>query len=327
MKITIRFVCISILIFSLTLKSSDYQQHYFGKQNDPSYLFCAPIQFTRNGMQFYLKTIFNDVSYSQDFLPYSFTHFIQFLEYGKDQAFVEHALRLFSNKIKAAPYISDGAFIDMLNKVPQIIKKQVLKEYDEINFDHIQNSVNNTLYDMFLTRFAVFKQEPETFLHDLSKDLVKKVDAIYCLEDRMAQERLLQMLVRFFDAGTLKLMWNVHDQMKVWDSVKKISNQFSDLFDQNMLTSEDLDDLYRSLIERFCYFLDLAGSELAIDVIKKIKEDIVAGDILLFQLEEQEELLEPRGDRLMHVILQTEAKIEAKKYGIVTDLHMYDEKQ
>jgi len=324
MKITTPFVFAILVVFSLTLKSVDYQPHYFGKQHDPSYLFCAPIQFTRNGMQYYLQTIFNDQSYVQDFLPYSLTHFIQFLEYGKDSAFMEHALRLFCNKMKAAPYISAPAFSDMLGKAPRLIKKHALYSFEEISFDHIQNSLKNNLYDMFLTRFTVFKQEPEKFLTDLSYDLVKKVEKIYAIDERIAQERLIQLLIRFLDIGTLKLMWNCRDQMHVWESVKKISNQFADLLDEDILNRDDLDDLFRSLVERFSYFLELAGSDLSIDVIKKIKEEIIDGDLVLFSLEEQEDFIETRAERMLQAVLQTEAKIEAKKFGMITDVMVYD---
>ncbi len=328
MKITTPFVFAIITAFSLTLKSVDYQHHYFGKQNDPSYLFCAPIQFTRNGMHYYLQTIFNDPSYAQDFLPYSLTHFIQFLEHGKEMqqssAFIEYALRLFCNKIKAAPYISAPAFSDMLSKAPILIKKYALNTYEEINFDQIQNAIKNSMYDMFLTRFTVFKQEPEKFLNDLSHDLVKKVEIIYSIDERIAQERLIQMFIRFLDSSTLKLMWNSRDEMRVWDSVKKIANQFADLVQEDILNRDDLDDLYRSLIERFCYFLDLTGSDLSIDVIKQIKEDIIADELLLFTLEEQEDLIESRAERMMQAVLQTEAKIEAKKYGMITDMLVYN---
>lgn len=324
MKITTPFIFFVIIACSLTLKSVDYQPHYFGKQHDPSYLFCAPIQFSQNGMEYYLKTIFNDKSYVQDFLPYSFTHLIQFLEYGKDSGFMEHALRLFCNKIKAAHYISASAFSDMLDKAPLLIKRHALREYDIIHFDYIKDSVKNSLYDMFLTKFTLFKQEPELFLDNLSHNLMEKVEKIYSIDDRIAQERLIQMLVRFLDIGTLKLMWNPRDQMQVWESVKKISNQFGSILKEDILSHEDLDDLLRSLTERFCYFLDLTGSGLSIDVIKKIKEEIIDGELLLFSFEEQEGYIETRAERMMQSVLQTEAKIEAKKFGMITDIMVYD---
>lgn len=329
MKIRMPFFLACVSFFILTTKPMNYQ-HHVGKQNDPTYLFCAPIHFTRNGIQYYLQTVFNDPSYVQNFLPYSMSHFTQFLEHAhstkQTKAFMEYSLRLFCNKIKAAPYISALAFSDMLEKIPNLLKGYAITTYEEIDFSCIKNSIKNTLYDMFLNRFALFKQEPEKFLDDLSHDLVKKVETIYALEERIAQERLVQMLLRFLDITTLKLMWTPHDQIYVWDSVKKIANQFADLLNQGIINRDELDDLYRSLIERFCYFLDLSGSELSTDVIQKMKEDVAASDILLFSLEEQEDLIETRAERMMNALIQTEAKIEAKKYGMITDVLVYDGK-
>ena len=297
------------------------------RYQDPSYLFCAPLHFTQQGMQLYLQTIFNDPSYTQNFLPYSFSHFIQFLEQAnvtrQTTSFMEYSLRLFCNKIKSAPHICADAFADMLEEMPRLMKS-VIQEYPEINFDDIQTSFKNTMYEMFLNRFALFKQEPEKFLNDLSSSLVKKMDAAYCLEERLARERLAQMLLRFLDITTLKLMWSPADQEAVWKSVLDISERFATLMDKNIITRDGLDDVYRSLIERFCYFLDLAGSDLSADVLKKIKEDILEGKAMLFQLEEQEDLIETRAERLLHMVVQTEAKQEAKKFGLITDVIVHD---
>lgn len=298
------------------------------KYQDPSYLFCAPLHFTKQGIHVYLQTIFNDPSYTQNFLPYSFSHFIQFLEHAhsthQTTDFMEYSLRLFCNKIKAAPHICADAFAEMVEELPRLMTKNIMHEYPEINFDDIQNSFKNTMYEMFLNRFSAFKQEPEKFLNDLSSALVKKVDAAYCLEERLARERLTQMIVRFLDITTLKLMWSPVDQEAVWKSVLEISERLATLMDKNIITRDGLDDVYRSLIERFCYFLDLAGSELSADVLKKIKEDVLEGKAMLFQLEEQEDLIETRAERLLHMVVQTEAKQEAKKFGLITDVIMHD---
>src|SRR5207245_1507919 len=111
MKITTPLVFLLVSLFSLTLKSTDFQHRHFGRQNDTYYRFCAPIQFTRQGMHYFLQTIFNDPQYVHDFLPYSMTHLIQFLEHGKateqNSVYMEQALRLFGNKLKSTSYISE----------------------------------------------------------------------------------------------------------------------------------------------------------------------------------------------------------------------------
>ena len=74
------------------------------------------------------------------------------------------------------------------------------------------------------------------------------------------------------------------------------------------------------LLESSCKFLDLAGSELSLTVIETIKEDVISNEMLMFEFEEQEQMIETKRERLLDVLMETEAKIEARMRGIITDI-------
>ena len=106
-------------------------------------------------------------------------------------------------------------------------------------------------------------------------------------------------------------------------SVKVIAKNLTTLKEHNIINQDDLDDLFKSLLERFCHFLDLAGSDLSVEVIQKIKEDIASGNLMFLELEEQEDFMETKSERLGRSIIQTEAKVRARSYGIITEVPAY----
>ena len=140
------------------------------------------------------------------------------------------------------------------------------------------------------------------------------------VQNHIAQEQLKQMFVRFVELGLMKLVWSPHDQEEVWSSVKRISSQCVNLLEMNIISLDELDDLFKSLLERFCYFLDFGGSELSQEALEAMKNDVLSGDMFMFELEEQEQAIETKKDRMCDVLIETQAKIEAHKHGIITDI-------
>ncbi len=67
---------------------------------------------------------------------------------------------------------------------------------------------------------------------------------------------------------------------------------------EDILNQDELDDLLKSLVERFVYFLELTGSDLSFDVIETIKKDLESGNLLFHMIDEQEEFIESKVDRL-----------------------------
>ncbi len=292
------------------------------QEQDPLTLFCTPVKFTRSGIRCFLKHVFNRAEYCQEFYPHSFSHVIEFLEYGcrtdQDLEYIISTLRLFNNKLKGSRFVTATAYSTLLEQLPSVIAPYA-KPKEESVWENIQHTIKSILYNSFLTRFSFFKEEPDTFFTDISDQITQAVSQ-ELIEDRVTHEQFKQTLVRFLENGLNKVVWCPVGEEDVWKSVKQISSQLHSLYEQNILNEDELDDLYKSLLEQFCHFLDLCGSDLPAEVINHIKEDIEAGELNFLVLEEQEEYIETKSERLTRALMQTEAKAFARGFGIVSDV-------
>lgn len=301
-----------------TCESDQWGAH----QEDPLTLFCTPVKFTRSGVRCFLKHVFNRAEYCQEFYPHSFSHVIEFLQYGnqteQDLEYIISTLRLFNNKLKGSRFVTANAYSTFLEQLPAVVEPYSKPQAQSV-WEHIQHNIKSILYDAFLSKFSFFKEEPDSFFTDVSEQITQAVSQ-ELIEDRVCQEQFQQTLVRFLENGLNKVVWCPVGEEDVWKSVKTISNQLHTLYEKQIINEDELDDLYKSLLEQFCHFLDLCGSDLSPEVINQIKEDIEAGQLNFLALEEQEEYIETKAGRLNRALVETEAKAFARGFGIVTDV-------
>ena len=133
-------------------------------------------------------------------------------------------------------------------------------------------------------------------------------------------ERVRATCMRFLSCTTDKIIWSPSDQAETWRSFKKIGDNFHALHLKKVIPDElDANELYWSLIERYCHFLKLTGTRLSLDTCKIIKQDLADRTIPWLLQKEQESVLETKMDRLTVAVLETEAKIHAHSQGIITD--------
>lgn len=290
---------------------------------------CIPLDFTQpRSIHYFLRNVFSNKRYTQEYLPFNMcSHLMQFLEQGKKSkqkaVYMESTLRLFYNCLKRAPFVCNKAFSEMLDIVPVIIKSSCRVYDDSLLYADVEKNMMGIFIPTFVSQFSFFKSNPEEFLKNLSHEVALMVENSFKAHDKGAQEQLKQMYVRFLELGVMKLLWSPGSHVESWESVKRISIQLSDSFEMGLITADELDDLYKSLLESYCRFLDLSGSELSNSLIDTIKEDICSGNLLMFELEEQEEFIETKRERMLDVLLETEAKVEARMRGIITDLVVY----
>ena len=283
----------------------------------------TPINLSASGIDAFLRTTFNNPIYISDILPHDFSHFIQLLQHSKSmtqhrRAYIKSVIKLFGNKIKGAQYINAYAFSLMLDQLPDLFEEyfSLKRCLDPINST---KKVYSILEETFLNKFDTFKQKPREFLDTLSHDIVESLqkDTEFITED-ISIEQLRQSIVRFLESCTSKLVWSPEDHEAIWDSAKKISKQFEVLIDRNIITdSSDLDDLYWSLIHRFCFFIDITGSDLPLEFYEKIRNDIASQQLLLLELDEQEKSIEPKMAHLKHALFNGEARKRAIDNGII----------
>ncbi len=301
-----------------TCESDKWGEH----QEDPLTLFCTPVKFTRSGVRCFLKHVFNRAEYCQDYYPHSFSHVIEFLQYGnqteQDLEYIISTLRLFNNKLKGSRFVTATAYSTFLEQLPAVVEPYSKPQAQSV-WENIQHNIKSILYNAFLSRFSFFKEEPDSFFTDVSQQITQAVSQ-ELIDDRVSQEQFQQTLVRFLENGLNKVVWCPVGEEDVWKSVKQISDQLHSLYERQIINEDELDDLYKSLLEQFCHFLDLCGSDLPIQVINQIKDDIEAGQLNFLALEEQEEFIETKAGRLNRALVETEAKAFARGFGIISDV-------
>lgn len=289
--------------------------HQPTEQDKSLCLFLDRIDFTHDGIASFFAQIFNRREYGTDFLPHNFGHFIQFLQYGKQMEqpteFFDGVVRLFNTKLKASNCVNSAAFETMLIKSTPYLAEQFPK--DTVPF---WKKIKKLLWTNFKNQFSFLKKDPMGFFEDISEQIIKKVKI-----DITNPDKFRNTIVRFLNAGVDKLAWCPEDQLATWDSFKTIGNQITTLYEQGIINdSFDLNELYWGLVERYCYFLELAGSSLTIETCQKMKQDLASGRLKWLQTEEQEEGLETKTERLVLAFMETEAKARIYKEGILTDM-------
>lgn len=281
----------------------------------------APVDASPEGIRNFLQHVYNRHEYDE-ILPTNLSHIIQFLEHGKknnqSRAYVKSVIKLFSNKLKGVPYINAYAYSFMLADFPELLNDYFLiKRATGLN--KYKETLNSILYQTFLSKYDFFKKSPQEFFDALSQEIIETLQHdLPTMSDDISQEELRHTLVRFFEIGINKLIWHPEEHDKIWASVKSISRQLEALMEHNIIDdSNDLDDLFWTLIHRFCYFLDLAHESLPVKFFETIKNDIATEQLLLVELEEQEALITSKRDHLLHVVRGGLARKQGVAQGLI----------
>jgi hypothetical protein len=323
----LKTLCLSVLFLTATWyeTNADYQQYcqtdLHNQEIDRLSELIRPIRFTRHGIQTFLQDSFNASDYAEQVLCHSFSHLIQFLEYGKvtkqNVEYVESSIRLFLNKLKRVRFIPAESAERYLDRMPQLLCDYFKSE--EAIIEQAKQEIKRILYERLLNQYSLLKQEPDTFMTEVSDQIYKAVQSKSDVKGSVSKEQCRQLNIRFLETMLGKLMWNVADQVDVWTSFKCICNQLGTCKQAEIINLDELDDLLKSVLERFIFFLELRGSDLSHNVIELIKADIASGTLLIATIEEQEEFIESKIKRLEGAIMETEAKILAREKGIITD--------
>jgi hypothetical protein len=280
---------------------------------------------------FISEGIFKDLSkpgYACEILPNDFSHLTTLLDHckkaNKSRAYVERIFRVFGRLLKGAQYVNAYAFSEMLEQLPNLLEQhftvyksrayagdEKLLKLEPI--DRFKEVVNRTLYSRFLNEYDLFKKNSDSFFDMLSTDIFEIV------AEEATIDQLRQTVIRFLEVGLSKLIWSPEDHDLIWKSVKHMSQQITNLMDHYVVDDDDdVNDLFWTLIHRFCFFLDITGSVLPADFYENIKHDITAQQLELLELEEQEHWLESKSNCLKRALLTAEARSRAYQYGILT---------
>lgn len=281
--------------------------------------FAQPVTLTPDGIKKFLRHTYNHYEYGLDFLPNNFSHLLQFLRKGKEshqkRAYVQSVFRLFSNKLKSSQYVNAYAFSNVIEELPKLIGDYFLTIKTKKDLEAIQAQINEILYSRFLSQFKSFKSNPDDFLKILSADIATTVDQqeVHQTNDPVSIEELRKTMLAFLEVGLGKLIWNPEDQDDTWLSIKHIANDLSALYEHSIIIDQDdLNDLYRTLIERYCFFIEITGEDLPIEFFDRVKKDINNQSLLFLDLEEEEDV-ESKSDRLLGVLTRAHQKALIKR--------------
>ncbi len=321
----------SCLIQTYSAKSGDNQQSgcksrckgdekvVCAADDDHAYLY-APIIFCRGNLTKFFRHVFNDRAYARDVLPNDFCHFIQCLDYTQrrfdDYAHACHVVRLFTHKLRACTYVSAEAFDAMLDETAPIMRRYLEGARQKV-LTAMKTSINDALYDAFLSKFSQFRQAPEDFLAELSDGIALAVyDERKLLGETTISDFITDVLL-FFDLALGKLLWHPVQGIKTWHVTTSIADKLTHIAKHSVLSSDQLATLHDALFERYCFFLDVVGQDLPLSFFADLANDPHVQRSALLCAEPLEPCLETRKERFGYVLCQAEFKARAHEKGLV----------
>lgn len=259
----------------------------------------APLQFKT-----FCTTQFNMPSYARAVLAHNFDDLIQFLEHASNTSdpylYAHSALRMFSNKLKECPWINPSAFSTLLMQLPNALCQ--LEGYSEqTEADRIQETYD-LLYQTLSLRFDTFKKAPRTFLRELSSQVTRSYTLFVTKKDN--QLAFKSTLVRFLELAANKLVWSPEDALSTWQNVITISDRIESLKNKLWIDEQEVNDLYHSLLARYCYFIDIWHMDLSEEFYEQLIHTAQAGNFALLTCQEDEELIQTKRDMLVQTLLR-----------------------
>lgn len=246
---------------------------------------------------------------------------VEQVEKEQQQTYLRAVLKTFINIAKGTQFIIAQAFNDMLAYITPIFSEYMYakkyKTYIKHNADYeidmlsrLQTINKNILLHEFETNFNIFRTAPVDFIEGLA-DQLKDV-----AQKEIEMQQLRHTFVMFLETHLNKLIWAPEDQSETWESVKSISDNLAVLIEQNILDDlNDLDDVYWTLVHRYCQFIELTHEALDYEYFTTIKRDLAHGDTLLLELQEQDVCLEKRVECLQTTLMKAEAQKRAADYS------------
>ncbi len=117
--------------------------------------FCTPISSV--GVNRYLKEIFNEPLYAEEFLPNNLPHLLELLQ-KKNQTpdYIKSVFRLFTNKLKASGYVNAYSCDEMIIQLPSLLKKYFVIDHAR-QFESTKEIIHELMYSSLSTQFDQFK--------------------------------------------------------------------------------------------------------------------------------------------------------------------------
>ena len=289
----------------------------FGKENDIVRSFLQPVQFTRTGMDEFFRTVFNSTLYSERFLPSCFVHMIDFFEYSKKNnkpySFYESVFLLFHHRLKESSWINSYALLMFMEQLPEYLEVMPASHHEKM-----MNLLKVELQKAVNDRSFLLKDRADNFYTETAERILssmKTAEADGTLRD------VQKSLTTFLEHSFGKLIWNPHEKEDIWKTIKLLAQKCELLYKFGCLANtDDLNRLIWSLLYRFGYFIDCAGSQLPVEFYQTIRDDLKKEPLTFLTLEESEKWLVPKNKYFEGLLDKGEIKAHAFKQGILSDV-------
>lgn len=265
--------------------------------------------------------------YKKEILPNDFSYLSHLIRFGttnnQPPAYLRSVVKMFSNMLKSANYVNAYAFADLLEELPTLVNPYFALPlstryitnsalYDSSFADRFTSTVHSALYVKFSTEYESFRQNPDLFLKTISSEIVSLA------QEEVEQAHIRQSIIRFCEIALNKLIWHPGEQEKTWDITKRIATQLATLLENNILDdANDLDDLYWTLLNRYCYFMEVAAIDMPETFYKALKNDISSNKILLFELPEQDFIVESKLSYMQRSMMESEVRAYGFQHGLL----------
>lgn len=269
-------------------------------------------------------------AYTREILPNDFSHLSQLLFLGASNnqlpLYALSVTKSFTKLVKRCSYISSTALSQLLQELPkQLLPYFALPSsgnyitnpalYDAAFADRFGSTINNLLYAQFSTKYEEFRQDPYAFLRTTSTNILA------IAQEEMMQEQLRQNLLRFFEIALSKLIWNPTEQEATWFTTKRIAEQLAQLLEYNIIDdTNDLEDLYLTLLNRYCYFVEITATDMPSSFFAAVRNDLKSNDIVLFALAEQDTILESKLAYMQRTLIEAETAAYRYNSGVANPI-------
>lgn len=292
----------------------------FGELNSED--LSKPLSMTVSGFRCFIQDTFSDKRYAEEIIPNSWHHLAQLLEHGKQtqqpSEYTRAVMKLFTQKIKAAPYLNAIVTLEIVEQVPALCQHHFDASANII--EQQSQRIEKILTTQIVEQFETFKNDPEKFLRETSNNIATAIHHNITVNRSISTEEMKFSIERFLDVVLSKTLWSPEDKGQIWDSFQKISKIVSQLNKNHPQYSvESVDDMLWTLLVRFDYFLSVAGAELPLEFYEKARAGLRAEMEHLDEIQEQEEGLKTKRGFLQQSIITAAAKAHAQQqFGIIT---------
>ncbi len=215
--------------------------------------FCKPIEFTPDGIAHYFKYVYNHPEYI-NYLPYNLSHMIQFLKYGietgQNEVYAASVIKMFLQKVKAAPYIEAESFVNFMAEFSKVMRPYLEKKQANL-LSEMQIVLKNKLSEIFARYFNVFQKDPDNFMNSLAEQIAKQTSQTVT-QQHIEVEQIKKDVLRFFEICANKLIWSSKDDIQTWYCCNRLAHECQICLENNVLCDTNaLDDICWSIIHRF----------------------------------------------------------------------------